>query len=295
MRYSVQAAARATGISESRLRTWERRYGVPRPGRSATGRRLYDEDDLALIRRMAALVAAGVPAAQAAEAAMEEGGLAMEGASPAPPHPMRQALFAAARTFDAAALDAAVEDAIAALGWEAALDRVLFPFLHDVGRAWERGELSLTHEHFASELIRRALAAAVDAAGEPVPEGQVVLLACPGDERHELGLLALWLLLARAGLRVIYLGADVPAEELVEAIREVTPAAVCLSGTAPTSLPALHRTARAVIASRVDTRLFVGGPALATGDDAEVPGIRLPGDVGAAARAIVQALGSDPA
>ncbi|MBM3140053.1 MAG: MerR family transcriptional regulator, partial [Chloroflexi bacterium] len=69
MRYTVKAAARATGVSESRLRTWERRYGIPKPARSETGRRLYDDGDLRVIRRMAALVGAGLPAAQAAEAA----------------------------------------------------------------------------------------------------------------------------------------------------------------------------------------------------------------------------------
>ncbi|MCA9849313.1 MAG: MerR family transcriptional regulator, partial [Dehalococcoidia bacterium] len=34
MRYTVRAAARATGVTEGRLRTWERRYGIPKPGRS---------------------------------------------------------------------------------------------------------------------------------------------------------------------------------------------------------------------------------------------------------------------
>ena len=32
MKYTVQAASKATGVSSARLRTWERRYGVPPPG-----------------------------------------------------------------------------------------------------------------------------------------------------------------------------------------------------------------------------------------------------------------------
>ena len=80
--YTVKAAARATGISESRLRTWERRYGVPTPGRSATGRRRYDDDDLAVIRQMAALVEGGLSAADAAEAVRS--GQQVPGASAAP-------------------------------------------------------------------------------------------------------------------------------------------------------------------------------------------------------------------
>src|SRR5689334_8702602 len=69
MRYTVKAAARATGVAESTLRTWERRYGVPRPERTPSGRRRYGEDDLTVIRRMAALVEAGLPASEAAIAA----------------------------------------------------------------------------------------------------------------------------------------------------------------------------------------------------------------------------------
>ena len=53
MAYSIKAAAMATGISESCLRTWERRYGIPRPTRSSSGRRRFDESDLGVIRRMA--------------------------------------------------------------------------------------------------------------------------------------------------------------------------------------------------------------------------------------------------
>ena len=70
MNYTVLAASKATGINSSRLRTWERRYGIPRPNRSNTGRRLYDEDDLLLIRRMMALVNAGLPASEAAKSAL---------------------------------------------------------------------------------------------------------------------------------------------------------------------------------------------------------------------------------
>src|SRR5690606_35328630 len=81
MNYTVKAAARATGVSESRLRTWERRYGIPRPERGPSGRRLYDEDDLAIIRRMAALVDSVVSALDASQAARS---------SSQPPPPVEQ-------------------------------------------------------------------------------------------------------------------------------------------------------------------------------------------------------------
>ena len=56
MKYSVQAAAKAAGVTQGRIRTWERRFGVPAPARSETGRRLYTEQEIELIRRMARLI-----------------------------------------------------------------------------------------------------------------------------------------------------------------------------------------------------------------------------------------------
>lgn len=289
MNYTVQAAARATGVSESRLRTWERRYGIPKPQRSPTGRRLYDEDDLALIRRMAALVESGIPAAQAAEAARTQGGL--EAALPEP-EAMDEAgvrMVTAAATFDHDAATEALRDAVARLGWADALDRAIYPALNEVGDAWRRGSITPAHEHFVSELIRRELSAAVVErdveAGEPT-----VLLACVEDERHDLGLLGLALMLQEEGVPVVYLGADVPTSELLHAGASVAPAAICLSATAPNSVPMLAVGARAVIAARLPVKLFVGGPALADPGSEDVPGVRLPASTAEAARLIARSL-----
>ena len=57
--YSVKMASQVTGISTDTLRAWERRYGVVRPQRSATGRRLYDAADIARLRLLKQVVALG--------------------------------------------------------------------------------------------------------------------------------------------------------------------------------------------------------------------------------------------
>src|SRR3954447_14562368 len=66
--YTIKQAARLTGVSESSLRAWERRYGVVAPRRSETGYRLYDPASLETVLRMRRLVAAGWPTAEAARA-----------------------------------------------------------------------------------------------------------------------------------------------------------------------------------------------------------------------------------
>ena len=282
--------------SPARLRTWERRYGIPHPDRSATGRRLYDEDDLAVIRRMAALVDAGVPAAQAAEATFSEleSGTAIEFPAPPAPEvdPLVFAIADAAQRYDEPALqDSLHQAAPAGDGWRGALGEVVFPAMREVGERWQRGELPLSAEHFASAIIRRELLAAVSVVPEAPPDAPAVVLACPEDERHDLGITALWLLVRQADLRVIFLGADVPAAELLSALSSTDADAIALTATATTSLPTMGLAARALVAARVRARIFVGGPAIDDSEVArEIPGVRLPHAIDSAADTLIEAL-----
>jgi MerR family transcriptional regulator, light-induced transcriptional regulator len=294
MRYSVGAAARATGITEGRLRTWERRYGIPAPARSNSGRRIYEDADLETIRRMAALVGSGVPAALAAEAVRS-------GASPAEDrvteasapgsHPAAEALVGHARRFDDASARAVVRDVAATLGWSEACDRVFFPALLRVGDAWETGDVSTAHEHFLSEVLQSEMFAVAVATAPPSPEVPLVLLACAEGELHSLGLTALWLGLLGAGLRTCYLGANVPTEALILATRETGASAVCIAGTVSTSRPTLGQAARALSRLRPAPRVFVGGPVIDRESSlGRLGGAPLPPSVSEATAAVVTAL-----
>lgn len=288
MNYTIGAAARSLGVSEARLRNWERRYGVPCPARSESGRRLYSEAEMAMLHRMAAYLAAGFPAAQAAEAAQRESESALAPALRLEPalNPLATELFAAAGRLDAAAVSEMVARAAGEAGWEAALPTIIFPALVFVGRAWERGELAAAHEHLLSECVRSELMASIVRVPRPGPGQPLVLLACPEEERHEVGLLALRLFLLEESLRVLYLGTDLPLDALVDAVAATRPAAVCLAATTGAAAPSMARAAR-VLVRRGVTNLFVGGPAALL---AEAPGRMLSHDIRAAARQVAAAL-----
>ena len=286
MRYTVKAAARATGISESRLRTWERRYGIPSPNRAPTGRRLYDEDDLAVIRRMAAMTDAGMAAAQAAEAARNGVSLAEE--VHASEHALVSTLAAAAEAFDEAVFVAALREGIEDLGWASALGEVIFPALKRVGIYWETAVIPPANEHFAAELVRMEILGTLKTTPQGEPGQPLVLLACPEDERHDLGLSALNLLLRSQGLRTVYLGADVPTGDLFSAVDSISPDAICLSATSAIGMASLVRASRAIVSSR-RIRVFFGGPAMSA-SGTEAAGIKLPESIAAAAETLVKSL-----
>jgi DNA-binding transcriptional MerR regulator len=113
-RYRVTAVERMTRIPASTLRAWERRYGLPRPSRAATGQRLYSDQDVAVIRFLDRRRIEGMSVSQAA--GLLPSTPAVEDHDPAR---LLARLVAALRDFDEPAADRAFVGAEALLGVEA--------------------------------------------------------------------------------------------------------------------------------------------------------------------------------
>lgn len=293
MEYTVQAVERATGVAGSRLRTWERRYGIPAPPRSATGRRLYTEADVRLVRRMAALIDAGLSAAQAADEVRTGGDWET---APVPPSeretsPVAVALVEAAQHFEVARVDGLLRTAFRDLGASRALNDVVYPALRLAGDRWASGEVTVAQEHLLAESARSHIAAQGVALGPMEERAIEVVLAGPEGELHDMVLGGFRLLLAEARVSVCSLGSNVPANALVDAVQSMRPPVVLLSATSSGALPTLGLTARALIASSWRGRLLFGGAALAS-DEAmaqSIPGTRLPAQFDEAAAAVIAA------
>ena len=80
--------------------------------------------------------------------------------------------------------------------------------LKEVGDGWKRGEIEISEEHFASNLIRGRLLALARFWGRGT--GPLALLACAPGEMHDITLLAFALVLRSHGWRILFLGADTP-------------------------------------------------------------------------------------
>ncbi|WP_204070183.1 MerR family transcriptional regulator, partial [Sphaerisporangium krabiense] len=84
--YGIGAVARRLGVPAPTLRTWNARYGIGPSRRSAGGHRRYDAGDLLRLEEMNRLVKAGMPPAEAAQAAL---GARPEAAASAVAAPLR--------------------------------------------------------------------------------------------------------------------------------------------------------------------------------------------------------------
>ena len=146
--------SRRSGVSPELLRAWERRYDLLRPTRSGGGLRLYSAADLERVRAMQRYLADGLAAAEAAA-------LASRSAEPAPsavaPENLRRELGDALLAFDEPRGQTIVDSLLAAATLDTVLSKVVVPYLHELGEGWERGEVSVAQEHFASSVLRGRL------------------------------------------------------------------------------------------------------------------------------------------
>ncbi|GGF46701.1 hypothetical protein GCM10011519_20860 [Marmoricola endophyticus] len=137
--------------------------------------------------------------------------------------------------YDERAVHGLLDAAFAAHRVAVVVDDLVFPFLRELGDAWERGEVSVAQEHWASGLVRGRLVglASALAAGRPVPPRGTAVLACPTYERHDIGLLALDLVLRERGWDSVFLGADTPVDAAVELALDRDADVLVLCGSEP--------------------------------------------------------------
>ncbi len=284
--YTVGRAAELTGVSSTTLRKWEQRYGVVAPQRSEGNYRLYDDEAVRRLSVMRTLVDAGWSAHEAAEHVVHDVSAAAA-AIQRPEAPCTDArsqeLVQCATDFDVPRLEWLLSDAFADGDYVAAIDGWLLPSLVDVGRAWQRGDVSVAGEHFVSAAVHRQLAHAFQSLPMVAPDAPRVLAGLARGSRHELGVMAFSLVLRSRGVRVTYLGADLPLEAWVGTVRLVAPAAVVLAAPTIEDLPALRELTEALMPM---TSVLLGGA-----HQDEVAGPELLGHrAGAAAAALADRL-----
>jgi methylmalonyl-CoA mutase cobalamin-binding subunit len=104
----------------------------------------------------------------------------------------------------------------------------------------------------------------LEAAQPPGADAPRVVAACFPDEDHQLGLLIVAWHLARHGVRLTYLGATLPIEELAQACRKSRAQAALLSVTRQ-SVFRRHQRDVADLFDAKAGRLFVGGQGVPPG------------------------------
>lgn len=295
--FKMRTIARLTEFSPEVLRAWERRHGLLQPLRGSGGHRLYTEDDLAVLRRVKNLMSEGRSIGEIAGFGRDvlldsprEERPPVQGAAAPPPITAggdvamstelergSQTIVNAALAMDGGAINRTLDDAFANTSPEHVVSGLILPAAKEIGDLWVAGRCSVASEHLASGIFVHRLRRMVETAEPSQSEWRPVVVACFPDEYHQLGALVAAYWLCRNGLRVTFLGAALPLDDLRSAWQVLEPSATLLSVTRR-AVYDLHRLSFRKLLGELPPNmpLFIGGQGAPTDDPgAERMGVRI--------------------
>jgi DNA-binding transcriptional MerR regulator len=218
-RYSIRELEKLSGIKAHTIRIWEKRYNVIQPKRTNTNIRYYSEADLKKLLNIAILNRQGWKISEIARLHNDDltDKVMRFTYNSKDVESQVEKLVIAMVDLDEAKFDHILSNAIMHDGFEQTIIKLIFPFFEKIGLLWQTGSINPAQEHFISNLFRQKLMVAIDNLMIPDKKNaSKFILFLPEDEFHELGLLFYNYLIKKAGQSVIYLGASVPFNDLVE-------------------------------------------------------------------------------
>jgi MerR family transcriptional regulator, light-induced transcriptional regulator len=254
--YPIKIAALRSGLTPHLIRAWEKRYEAVRPDRSDTHRRLYSEEAIERLTLLGRVTRAGHSIGHVAtcsdeqlRAMLHETPSATPPVPPTPPEETAEAsspqlplalaaCYEAVQAMDGSRLETELHRVLVSCGRTAVMEHVLVPLIHQIGVGWEMGTLRIAHEHVAGAVIRTILGNFVRA-HSGTSNAPTLIVTTPAGQLHELGALLAGARAVDFGWRVLYLGPNLPAEEIAGAYLQSQADAVAISIVYPGDDPEL--------------------------------------------------------
>lgn len=111
--------------------------------------------------------------------------------------------------------------------------RVFYPSMVGIGDLWQRNQLTVAQEHFATVITQSIICSLyykMFTDKELVSKGKIII-TCASNELHELGSRMVSDLLEMEGFNVRFLGANMPIYSVIEMIKAEAPLIIVISCT----------------------------------------------------------------
>ena len=143
---------------------------------------------------------------------------------------------------------------------------ILQEVMYEVGNLWHRNIITVDKEHYCTSITQTALSRFYQTIFSKPRKGLKILTCCVGSELHEMGIRMVSDLFEYNGWDSIYLGAGVPIEAIINAIKENKPEIVALSVTMPQHLQLCLSFVNTIREMFDGIKIAVGGRAFQTSD-----------------------------
>lgn len=232
--FTIKDLENLSGIKAHTIRMWEQRYNFLKPERSCTNIRYYNNEQLKTLLNIALLNKYGFKISHIDRMRPEEINEKILNLrdTEAMQERIVNELVKEMIDLETDKFESCVNRYIRNHGIEKGIREIIFPFLEKIGILWQTGHIMPAQEHFVTNIIRQKLIVAIDGI-EMNQSGRACMLYLPEAEYHEIGLLFLSYLLRNRGAKVLYLGANVPMDDVESVANALQPEMAFVHLTSP--------------------------------------------------------------
>ncbi len=214
--FTIKDLENLSGIKAHTIRIWEQRYSFLSPDRTDTNIRYYSNVELKKILNIALLNKYGFKISHIDKmntAEVNEKILSLT-QTEAQQERIVNELIVNMIDLDMEKLEATLDKFIMLKGIDKMIVQIVFPFLERIGVLWITNHINPAQEHLVTNIIRQKIIVGINSIIASAKVNKTVLLFLPEGEHHELGLLFINYLLKRRGINTIYLGANIPIQDV---------------------------------------------------------------------------------
>ena len=218
--FSIKDLENLSGIKAHTIRIWEKRYNVLQPMRTDTNIRLYSLSSLQKLLNITLLHDYGYKISKISTFPEEKipemvrGIISNKNAKNHAVNAFKMAMM----NFDQELFSNTYNWLRDEKSFQEIFHQVFIPLMEEIGLLWQTDTITPAHEHFISCLIIKKILVNIEKVetNKPVNTNKVYVLSLPLNEIHELGLMYLHYEIISKGYRVIYLGSNMPIDNLRE-------------------------------------------------------------------------------
>jgi len=223
--FTIKDIENLSGVKAHTIRIWEQRYNFLKPQRTGTNIRYYSNEELKIILNIALLNKFGYKISHINKMDFEEIYARLHSLShyQAQQERIINEMISLMVDLEVDSFEELVDNQIREKGADKIINEIIFPFLEKVGILWITNNINPAQEHLVTNIIRQKIIVGIETAVSRIRSNKVALLFLPEGQYHELGLLYVYYLLKNNGVKVLYLGADVPVSDLEFIVKAKTP------------------------------------------------------------------------
>lgn len=264
MAFTIKELSLLSGIKAHTIRIWEQRYNFLKPDRTSTNIRTYNNEELKTLLSVALLNKYGYKISRIDEMPAEQRSkeilnLKQTGAKE---EYLINELVSCMVDLKHIAFESIINQYIAEHGLTQTLQSLVFQFLEKVGLLWQTNRVNAAQEHVVSNIIRQKVIKALDDLPHTSVTEPLHLLFLPEDEHHELGLLFVFYLLRKKGIPVLYLGANVPIQDVYYVIKAKTPSSLYIHLTSFPRQLQFEKYLQQLSAKAGSSKIYISGNAV---------------------------------